>query len=566
MPPLIGIDLGTTNSLVCTWRNDKAELIKNAIGEPITPSVISYDEKNQNILVGRPAKERLISHPQHTVACFKRFMGTNNSIKLGKKAFSPVELSALVLKQLKADAEAVLGEEVTEAIISVPAYFNDTQRAATKLAGDLAGLKVERLINEPTAAALAYGITQDSDEQLFIVIDLGGGTLDVSILDVYDDIIEVRASAGDNFFGGEDFDDALQVHFTKEHKIKFEKLSHQERSQLAEKTTALKHALSDADEATLSITLSKKDYQWTCTREDFENIIKSLIQRFNKPIERALRDSKVNISELNNVILVGGATRMPWVRSEVSKLLKRIPASSIDPDQVVALGTAVQAALKARNATFKDVVLTDVCPYSLGVDIAISKGQREHESGHFLPIIERNTTVPVSREERLVTIHKNQRQVSCGIYQGESRLIKNNVKIGELTVEVPKGNAGEQYVDIRFTYDINGILEVIVKVGNTGTSKRITINNSSTDLSQQDIDDSFKKLEAIKLHPRDDMQNRHLIAKLERLYEESLGGEREYIAELLVSFETALNSQDPKTVEQAQEQLASLIKDFESSR
>lgn len=561
--PIIGIDLGTTNSLVCALDGNNPKLIPNASGRLLTPSVISVDEATQNILIGQAAKERLVSHPTVTVETFKRLMGSNAQCKLGKKSFSPTELSALMLKQLKADAEAYFGETVEEAIISVPAYFSDAQRKATKQAGEMAGLKVERLINEPTAAALAYGMHDRIEEQLFIIIDLGGGTLDVSILDMFDDIIQVKASSGNNFFGGEDFTKALFDFFVKENDVKVASLSKQDLSRLKAGIENLKHQLSESASVEFKITLKGKSYEWLCQRSAFEREIVELLNQFRKPIERALKDSKISPSELDNVILVGGASRMPWVRSEVAKLFRRLPAVHLNPDEVIAQGTAIQAGLKTRNAAFKDRVLTDVCPFTLGIEIAVEKGKNQREAGHFSPIIERNMTIPSSRSERYHTIQDNQTRIAVNIYQGESRLVKNNIKIGTLGIDVPAAKANEESIDIRFTYDINGLLEVIATSESTQKSSSVIINNNAQNLSDQEIKASFDKLAELKIHPRDDLKNRELMALLERLYEESLGDERDYIAHLLSRFEAVIERQDKEAIETARAELETLIAQFE---
>lgn len=561
--PIIGIDLGTTNSLVCTLQEDQPQLIPNASGKLLTPSVISVDEDSGNILIGQAAKDRLITHPQLSIETFKRFMGSAGQHRLGKKRFSSTELSALILKQLKADAEAFLGETVTEAVISVPAYFSDAQRKATKQAGEIAGLKVERLINEPTAAALAYGMHEKVDEQLFIIVDLGGGTLDVSILDVFDDIVQVKASAGNNFFGGEDFTKALLEFFARQNDVRLEQLNRNDMSRLKGSIEHLKHQLSESPSVEFKITLKETAYEWICERSEFEREITDLLNNFRKPIERALKDSKVSPSELDNVILVGGASRMPWIRAEVAKLFRRLPAVHLNPDEVIAQGTAIQAGLKSRNEAFKDVVLTDVCPFTLGIDIAISKGKNQHESGHFSPIIERNMTIPVSRAERYHTLSDNQSTIQFDVYQGESRLVKNNIRIGSLSLDVPPAKAGEEYVDVRFTYDINGILEVIATSGSTQASSSTIINNNAQSLSEDEIKASLKKLAELKIHPRDDLKNRELMALLERLYEEHLGAERDYIGHLLRQFEAVMESQDKTAVEATRIELEAAVKQFE---
>lgn len=560
---VIGIDLGTTHSLVCTLEGEQPKLIPNASGKLLTPSVVSVDEISDSILIGQAAKDRLITHPTLSIETFKRFMGSNAHHKLGKKQFTATELSALILKQLKTDAEAYLGEEVTEAVISVPAYFSDAQRKATKHAGEIAGLKVERLINEPTAAALAYGMHDNVEEQMFIIIDLGGGTLDVSILDIFDDVVQVKSSAGNNFFGGEDFTKALQDFFIAENNINESALSRHERSKLKASIEALKHQLAESTSVEFNITLNEKGYNWLCERSDFEAKIVQLMDKFRKPIERALKDSQVSPADLDNVILVGGASRMPWIRSEVAKLFRRLPAVNLNPDEVIALGTAIQAGLKARNEAFKDVVLTDVCPFTLGVETAVETGRNQYESGHFSPIIERNMTIPVSRSSRYHTIGDHQTTVQLDVYQGESRLVKNNILIGSVSVPVPSAKAGQESVDVRFTYDINGILEVIATSDSTGKATTAVINNNAQSLSEQEIQASLQKLAHLKIHPRDDLQNRELLALLERLYEENLGDSRDFIAYLLREFEVAIESQDKTLIDARRVEVEQQIKQFQ---
>ena len=559
----LGIDLGTTNSLSCLWQDGQSIVIPNATGELMTPSVVSFDPDTNEVIIGQAAKNRLVSHPDLTISSFKRYMGTKKIIQLGTQSFYPEELSALLLKQLKTDAELYIGHALEEAIISVPAYFNDTQRAATKVAGEMAGLRVERLINEPTAAALAYGLNEQANEQTFMVIDLGGGTLDVSILDIFDNVIEVRASAGDNFFGGEDFTTRLKQLFLDQNAMNANALSGSELSQLQGKIEKLKHTLATQQEAVLDIHLQNKPVRWCCTRDQFEQSIASLIARFVQPIERALNDSDVALDELDNVILVGGATRMPWVRSEVSKLFRRIPFSEIDPDKVVVKGTAVQAALKERDKTFKDIVLTDVCPYTLGVEIAVLRNNQQYESGHFLPVIERNMTVPLSREKRLFSLYDDQDTIVCQIFQGESRLTQNNVNLGKIEASVPKAKAGQEFVDIRFTYDVNGILEVTLKINGTGEVKTLLINNASNNLSADEVKKRMKALDSIKILPREQAANKLIISRIDRLYEEHLGETREYLAEILSQFEQVLNTQDETLVAEARVKINHIIDNIE---
>lgn len=547
---MIGIDLGTTNSLVACWTDDGPAIIPNVLGERLTPSIVSVDE-NGDILVGQIAKERLITHPELTAATFKRYMGTEKRYRLGGYSFTPEELSSFVIKSLKADAESYFGTEVTEAVISVPAYFNDTQRKATKRAAELAGLKVERLISEPTAAAISYGLHQQQSETKFLVFDLGGGTFDVSILDFFEGVMEVQSIAGDNYLGGEDFTQLLVAYFVENHGIDFQELDYKARSALFKQAEVCKRALGNDNAGTMSFTWADQAYEITVNRAEFEKIAGQLIMRLRHPIDRALRDASLTPDDLDAVILIGGATRMPVIKSVVSKMLSRLPYSQINPDEAVALGAAVQVALKERNESLKEVVLTDVCPYTLGIEVSKSRGGGNYDSGHFSPIIERNTPIPVSKVETFYTLHDKQTTIHVNVYQGESRRVDNNIKLGELKVQVPPDDAGEQSINVRFTYDINGILEVEVTTVSTGIKKKMIIEKNPGKLTPQEIEERLNMLKDIIIHPRERTENRLLLAKGERLYEEALGEKREEIAYLLEQFERVLASQNEQEVKKA---------------
>ncbi|WP_128103710.1 molecular chaperone HscC [Paenibacillus sp. DCT19] len=562
---IIGIDLGTTNSLVSCWFNGEPQIIPNALGNRLTPSVVSVDE-NEEIVVGEIARERLITHPERTASVFKRYMGTGRTFELGTYQFLPEELSAFILKSLKADAEAYLGETVTEAVISVPAYFNDAQRKATKRAGQLAGLQVERLLSEPTAAAIAYGLHQHEPETKFLVFDLGGGTFDVSVLELFDQIMEVKSVAGDNFLGGEDFTRLLVDSFTEEHQIQQESLSNKEQSALWKQAELCKQAISNGRESKMMLTLEEGLKELVVDRARFDLAAKPLLARLQRPVERALRDASVKLSELDAVILVGGATRMPIIYSFTGKLFGRLPANHLHPDEAVALGVGIQAAMKERHQDLEEVILTDVCPYTLGTSVSVRLDNGGFESGMFSPIIERNTVIPVSKMERYYTLHHNQTLITVDIYQGESRLAKNNVKLGEVPISVPPAPAGDQAIDVRFTYDINGILEVEVSSVETGEKKVAVIQGKDNDLSQEEIAERFKALEAIKIHPRDRMENRLLLARGERMYEESLAEQRVVIAEVMLRFEETLKRQDDREIKKEAQKLKEVLDQIERVR
>ncbi|WP_025131762.1 molecular chaperone HscC [Pseudomonas sp. PH1b] len=560
---IVGIDLGTTNSLVAVWRETSSELVPNALGQFLTPSVVGLDEQGR-VLVGQAARERLHTHPHLTAALFKRYMGSATEVRLGERLFRPEELSALVLKSLKEDVERAYGEPVEEAVISVPAYFSDAQRKATRIAGELAGLKVEKLINEPTAAALAYGLHQRDKETSFLVFDLGGGTFDVSILELFDGVMEVRASAGDNFLGGEDFDSLLLEHFLEQQAGVADFPERQTVLQaLRREAERVRRALGQDSSAEFNLRVDGRQWTQTITQAQLATLYTPLLERLRAPIERALRDARIRVSDLDEILLVGGATRMPLVRKLAAGLFGRFPSISLDPDQVVAQGAAVQAALKVRSAALEEVVLTDVCSYTLGIETSQQYGS-QIESGHYLPIIERNSVVPVSRVKTVQTLHDHQEQVLLKIFQGESRLVRDNVALGQLEIKVPKRKAGEVSLDVRFTYDINGLLEAQVSIPLTGESHSLVIENNPGVLTPEEIRERLKALEQLKVHPRDQQVNTLLSARLERLYQESLGELREQIGYWAGQFQQVLETQDERKIREVRTQLSEQLQRLEN--
>jgi len=562
---IIGIDLGTTNSAVSVWKNGRAELIPNALGDRLTPSVVGVDD-NGDILVGRIAQERLLTHPLMTAAAFKRHMGTAKEVRLGDRRFRAEELSALVLRALKADAENYLGEPVTEAVISVPAYFNDTQRKATRMAGELAGLKVERLLNEPTAAAIAYGLHQQKPETQFLVFDLGGGTFDVSILELFDGVMEVKAVAGDNYLGGEDFTNVIVDHFLASFGTEASSLERKTLAFLRDQAESGKKGLSRQQPILMRAGIGGETKELVIDREKFEKLTEQLVERLRKPIERALLDASIDANTIDEIVLVGGASRMPVVYSMLSRMFGRLPAASIDPDETIAVGAGIQAGMKERSEELQDVVMTDVCPYTLGTEVAMAYETGEYESGHFSPIIDRNTFVPVSRVKRFSTVNEEQRRIIVKIYQGENRLAANNLLLGELEVEFPPGTTGIRDIDIRYTYDINGILEVEVKTIGLEDVHRIVIEENPGVMSREEIERRLAQLATLKMHPRDREKNRLLLARGDRLYEERLGDEREWIGLAMQRFEAALNRQDAKEISEEADRLEQFLNQFERNR
>lgn len=561
---IVGIDLGTTNCAVGVWRDGQARLIPNSLGHYLTPSAISVDPATGEIIVGLPARERQSTHAAHTVTAFKRYMGSSRVTTLGERRFLPEELSALVLSRLKGDAEAFLGVPVTEAVITVPAYFNDRQRKATRRAGQLAGLKVERLLNEPTAAALAYGIHELDNESRFLVFDLGGGTFDVSILEIFEGVIEVRASGGDNHLGGEDFNEVLVGLLTADPRFIAAGLDRHDtvvREKLREAAERARRRLTDAPVVTLSLVHGGADLAIEVTSEAFEAAAAGLLTRLREPVQRALRDSGLRAHDLQEIVLVGGATRMPIVRRATTRMFERFPSNTVHPDEAVAIGAATQAGLKARDIALKDVVLTDVSPYSLGIETSERTFNGVYRPGLFSPIIERNTVVPASRVSRYVSTRDNQAQVTLSIFQGESREVADNIKLGEIDVALPLGPAGVA-IDVRFTYDINGLLDVDVLVLATGERRAVTIIDDDT-VSPEDLERRRETLQALKQHPREADTNRHVLARAARCYEAALGERREQIGQSILSFEGLLERQDPRNIEPGRSALHTILDQFE---
>lgn len=556
--PIIGIDLGTSNSAVSWFSEQGAALITGAKGERLTPSVVGVDDEG-HLLIGEPAKARLVSHPHLTVASFKRYMGTDKAFTLGTMLFRAEELSALVLRKLKADAEVALGCAVTRAVITVPAYFNDSQRKAVKAAGQLAGLEVERLLNEPTAAALAYGLV-DTSEQKFLVFDLGGGTFDVSIVDMFEGVIEVRASSGDTWLGGDDFTESIrQWMMTRNPTLTLD--NPQLAATLSQRAEDLKQQLSGQDTASAKLIHAETEYHWKLNEQTFQECCSRLLARLKKPVIQALQDAQFDVGQLDHVILVGGSTRMPLVRQLVTRMFGRFPRTELNPDEVVALGAGVQAGLIAEDRALDDVVLTDVMPYSLGIAVARRSGEKI-EAGFFSPLIERNAFVPVSVMQTFSTMNDNQRQIDIEVYQGEARKVSENLHLDSMFVNVPARKAGEVSIDVRFTYTLDGILEVECKVSGQETVSAMVIEKTPGTLSAEEIAQRLKALNALKQHPRDIPANRQLIAEAAKRYEQTLGERRQIIDHYATQFEQMLERQDLRLIASARDELRRVLDQF----
>ena len=527
MGKIIGIDLGTTNSAFAYMVAGKPEVITNAEGDRTTPSVVAMTKKGER-LVGKIAQRQRVTNPKNTIYGVKRLIGrkfndkeiqrdidimpyeivqkgSGVAVKMDGKEYTPEEISAMILAKIKADAEAFLGEKVTEAVITVPAYFDDSQRQATKDAGKIAGLEVKRIINEPTAAALAYGLDSKKDETI-VVFDLGGGTFDVSILEIGDGVFEVKSTNGDTHLGGEDFDNVIVNHFVEEFKnesgidIKKDAAAMQRVKDEAEKA---KKELSSTTQVEVNLPFltadadGPKHFEYTLTRAKLEEWVGELIERLADPVNKALKDAKIDVNKIDEVVLVGGMTRMPAVVEKVKKIFGKDPMQGVNPDEVVAIGAAVQGGVLAGDV--KDVLLLDVTPLSLGI---------ETMGGVSTKLIERNTTIPTSKSETFSTAADNQPQVEIHVLQGEREMATDNKSLGRFILDgIAPAPRGIPQIEVTFNLDANGILNVTAKDKGTGKEQSITIQNSGN-MSKDDIEKAQKDAET---HADEDKKKRDAV-------------------------------------------------------
>ena len=568
MGKIIGIDLGTTNSAMAVMEGGKPEIIANSEGNRTTPSVVavkSGKEEKEERLVGQVANRQRVTNPTNTIFGVKRLIGRNHSddevqkdiklmpydivkagtavkVKMGDKEYSPEEVSAMILSKLKADAEKYLGQDVTEAVITVPAYFNDAQRQATKDAGKIAGLEVKRIINEPTAAALAYGLDKEGKaDETVAVFDLGGGTFDISILELGDGVFEVKSTNGDTHLGGEDFDLVIVNHFIEQFKnehgvdVTDDKAAMQRLKEEAEKA---KKELSSAQEAEINLPFltadadGPKHFEYKLTRAKLEELVGDLISKLEAPVKAAMKDAKMESKDIDEVILVGGMTRMPAVVEQVEKIFGKKPKQGVNPDEVVAVGAAIQAGVLAGDV--KDVLLLDVTPLSLGVETL---------GGVSTKLIERNTTVPTSKSEVFSTAADNQPQVEIHVLQGEREMANDNKSLGRFILDgIAPAPRGVPQVEVTFNIDANGILNVTAKDKGTGKEQSITIKDSGN-MSKEDIEKAQKEAEE---HAEDDAKKKEAV-EAKNLLSSSI-----YAAEKMVKDnEDKISDDDKKVVEEA---------------
>ena len=538
---VIGIDLGTTNSLGCVYRNGKAELIPNAYGSYLTPSVVSMTEDGK-LIVGQPAKDRMITHPERTVSSFKKDMGTGRSWKPGEKSFLPEELSSLVIRSIVEDAQNYLGEEIEEAVISVPAYFHDEQRVAVKRAGALAGIHVERIVNEPSAAALASYFTAN-EEQNMLVFDFGGGTLDVSLVDCFDTMVEIVSVAGNNRLGGDDFDRLIAEHFLREHGVARQQLRAQEYAVLLKQAERCKKLLSEQEEVVMHAMVGDQVYESTYTMDRLFEESKALLKEIRQVIGRALKDGKMTIHDVDLVVMAGGSSKMPLIQKYIRHLFHKAPMVQGNCDELIALGLGLVCGVKERKEEIKDYILTDICPFSLGV---ATINEADPDRAYMANIINRNTVLPCSRVRRFYTASDQQDYVVVEVHQGENTYAQDNLLLAKIEISVSPRPKGKEAVDVRFTYDINGILVVDTRVVSTGVVKTHIISQK---IPEAELEERVRELEKLKVHPRDLSENQQMMERLEALYQEVYPEQKEQVQQMIRTFEEFLDGQNPRQIQ-----------------
>ncbi|MCA9520512.1 MAG: Hsp70 family protein [Myxococcales bacterium] len=557
---IVGIDLGTTNSAIALFAEQGIRFFPNGLGESLTPSVVALDSRSSSLCVGRSAKDILAWKPGMAAAGFKRDIGFERKYSVGEMQLNPIELSAYVLDQLRTDAERSLGVTVERCVVTVPAYFNDAQRFATKQAAEMAGFTVERILNEPTAAAIAYGLHNRDSASTFLVIDLGGGTFDVCVMELFEGLLEVKSVAGESQLGGDDFTNRLAAALLEDLGLDVEgaRMDAERFALLLKRTEVLKRKLSRWASAEVEVPAFRGLGQATrlsVSTDRADRAYAPLLDRMVGPCRAALRGAGLTSDALDEIVLVGGATRMPAVRRFAREMFGREPLTDNDPDLTVARGAAIQAALCGRSEAVGDIVVTDVCSHTLGVAVAMPVG-RSHLEGYFSPLIHRNTVLPTSANAIYYPLDDRQSTVTLEIFQGESRLVKQNTFVGDLRVHgIPTGvGADQRGVRVTFTYDLDGILAVEAEILATGAVIQRVIRRRNGGLPAERADDLRERLAMLKRLAskptlRERPKYRDLLARADLLWRESAGSDRRELAEAIARFELLLDVGDREAAE-----------------
>ena len=552
---IVGIDLGTTNSLVSVWEDTGIKLIPNEFGEYLTPSVVSFDE-NKEAIVGKIAKERLITNPESTVSEFKRQMGRDITYDLkGAAKLTPVDLSALVIRKLVKNAEDKLGEKVDSAVISVPAYFDDHQREATRIAGLKAGIKVKQLVNEPSAAALAYHIQHMDRDEKFIVFDFGGGTLDVTVTEAFDNMVEITNISGDNSLGGKDFNEAIAIDMCVQIGADWSLLSKKDRAIFINCAEAVKIKLSSEAEVTSTVNLGGNTYSYTLDRQRLIDISEPVFKRLTLVLKRLMNDSMLTPEDIDGVIMVGGSSKMPIVKAYMESLFPGKVYVDITGDVAICQGAGIVTGISLRKDAVKDIVMTDICPFSLGIGIVGDK---------MSTIIPKNQTLPASRVSRYSTIQDMQSKITFEVYQGEKLKASENLLLDTFSFDIPRLPKGQVYCDVRFSYDLNGIFDIDVRcpVNNMEIHRR---RGAAGGVDEDTLEKIRLNMAELKQDPREIPEIRFLLEKANRMYEEGNELQRRVLEERIDWFNAVLNEQEIAESKKAAVEFAFMLDGIEKT-
>lgn len=551
---IVGIDLGTTNSSISAYIDGALVLIPNAFGETLTPSVVSFD-KDGSYFVGAIAKERLVTHPEDTFKEFKRNMGTDMIYKSCSGKHKPEDLSALVLKQLKADAERYTGETINDAVISVPAYFTDKQREATRNAGLIAGLNVICLVNEPSAAALTYHVDNIEEDKLFLVFDFGGGTLDVTLVDAFDNIIEIESISGDNNLGGADFNRVIAFDISGKLGLDWPKLSPTEQAILFNYGEEIKQGLTEEESITTRINFKGEEMEYTLSRQGLLDLSGDIFSRITIVLKRLMNDAQIDINSIDGVIMIGGSSKMPLVQLFVNTLFEGNAKYEHNGDTIVCEGAGIVAGIKERATEVRDIILTDIAPFSLGVKV---------EDGSFSVIIPKNRVLPSSRECEYTNTHDRQKYINFEVFQGENLIAEKNEKLGSFKVPVEERFRGGVKALVRFSYDINGIFDIDITGDGVLKEVHSSLGNNSTSLTP-DLEKRREELAKLKVNPMSQEENALLIERAGRVAEECNLYQRRFLEEWTSHFIRSLEYGKPRDIRHSREQLEDLIVQLEKS-